>query len=228
MKILLCQIEITKDFYENLKKTTNIIKNSDFDICLFPELSLTSYYLENNNELSDDKIYQALQNIQHFIKNNRFIVIGTAFKGYNTAAIISKDNISFYNKNTLTTYDSKYFVEGKDIFCFESKGLRFGILICRDQNNIDLINRYKENQCDILLQLSAHYYKYEEGIRKLDRNIAIPITRAIDFGGYIFKVNCVGKKNNMISLGSSIIVNKVGTVLRKGNKFSEEIIDFTI
>ena len=43
MNIIVCQIETTQDIAKNLNKVLNIIDNEKFDLCVFPELHLTSY-----------------------------------------------------------------------------------------------------------------------------------------------------------------------------------------
>jgi len=232
MKIILAQISISQNYKYNLEKIINIINNNKFNIIIFPELSLTSYNLKKAIKLSNKKIFKSLKSIQKKLNKEQVAIIGTIIKNgnklYNSAAIINKKKIIFYNKSTLTEYDSKYLNKGKDILCFQYKKHRIGLLICRDQNNVKLIKRYRKVKCDILIQLSAHYYDKNTASKKLDKNIAMPIVRAIDSNTLLFKVNTVGESMDKVSLGSSMIVSSDGYILKKAKQFKEEIIKFRL
>lgn len=230
MRIVLAQIHITKNYKYNLLKILNIMDDNKFDIIVFPELALTSYNLKNSIKLSNKKIFNCLKAIQRNLTQEQIVVVGTMIhkkhKVYNASAVIKKKNIQFYYKSTLTSYDSKYFNNGKNILTFNYKKNKIGFLICRDQDNIGLLNQYKVAKCNILFQLSAHYYNKKTAIKKLDKNIAMPIVRAIDTNTLFCKVNTVGSNKQKISLGSSMIVSSSGYVLRRANMFKEEIVKF--
>jgi predicted amidohydrolase len=228
MNILLAQIKISNNYNKNFNKICSIIKNYNFNILVFPELSLTSYNLKKTIHISNENISSALNEIQTIIKSKQIVIVGTIVHldgvSYNASAIISSKSINYYYKNTLTKYDSKYFLAGKNKFIFRFKTFKIGILICRDQDDIKLIESYKKEKCDILIHQSAHYYMDNVALEKLDKNNAMPIIRAIDSGCLFCKVNTVGKNNKKVSLGSSMIVDKDGLVLRQANKYKEEII----
>jgi predicted amidohydrolase len=226
MIVIGCQIETTQDIVKNLNKVLNIIDNEKFDLCVFPELHLTSYDFNYIESLENYIIEKSLNKIKNKIKENQIVVIGTVWDKYNSAAIISKEDILFYHKNTLTEEDAIFFKTGKDIKTIDFLGFKIGFIICRDQDNIALINSYKKKNLDILIQLSAHYYEPHIAIKKLDKNIAMAIVRAIDAGALFIKVNSVNYLNKKLSLGSSIIVNSKGLVLRQAVKNNEEIFNF--
>ena len=230
MKILLAQISISKSHKKNLSKILDIIQNHNFDILLFPELALTSYDLKKAVDIPDKSLRKSLKSIQESLGKKQRVIVGTItkIKGsvYNSAAVISKKRIKYYHKNTLTDYDELYFKRGKDILAFTFKSRRIGILICRDQDNLKLIEKYRKKHCDVLLQLSAHYYNVDTAIRKLDKNIAMPIVRAMDSGALFCKVNAVGKSGDQISLGSSMVVDPSGQIYRKANIMTEELVQF--
>lgn len=232
MKIILAQISINSDYKKNLEKILNIIANNKFNILVFPELALTSYNLKKSIKVSNEKILDSLKKIQKKLKKDKIVIIGTLIHQenyiYNASAIISKEKIEYYFKNTLTKYDSKYLDSGTNNLIFEFNKFKIGILICRDQDNVRLIEKYKKERCDILFQLSAHYYKPSIAIKKLDKNIAMPIVRAIDSNTLFCKVNTIGYNTKKLSLGSSMIVDKNGFILRKANQFQDEIIKFKI
>jgi|SaaInl8_200m_RNA_FD_contig_91_417054_length_2682_multi_3_in_0_out_0_3 predicted amidohydrolase len=232
MNIILAQIKIKKNYKKNLHKIMKITKSNKFDILVFPELSLTSYNLKKVIKIDKSTIFKPLKEIQNIINDTQIVIVGTIVyknnKIYNASAIISSKKIEYYFKNTLTEYDEKYFKSGTKKFIFKFKNNKIGLLICRDQDNVKLINNYKKEKCDILLHQSAHYYNKDTAIKKLDKNIAMPIVRAIDSNSLFCKVNSVGKNKNKISLGSSMIIDTQGCVLRKANQFKEEILKLKI
>ncbi len=232
MNIVLAQITINQNYKKNLSKILNTIENNKFDILVFPELSLTSYDLKRAIKIPNDKILDSLSEIQKNIKKNKIVIVGTLIHKkdfiYNASAVISSENISYYYKNTLTKYDSIYLNNGTDTLIFEFKNFKIGFLICRDQDNKKLIEKYKKINCNILIQQSAHYYSKDIALKKIDKNIAMPIVRAIDSSTLFCKVNAVGKNKKKLSLGNSMIVNKEGIILRQANKFQEEIIKIKI
>ena len=232
MNIVLAQIEISENYKVNLVKMLNTINDNEFDILVFPELSLTSYNLKKATVIDDKILFKVLKKIQREIIDNKIIIVGTVLRknnfNYNASAVISRKKIQYYFKNTLTEYDTEYFKKGVDHLTFKFKKFKIGLLLCRDQNNLKLLKQYKNAKCDILIHQSAHYYNSNIAIQKLDKNIAMPIVRAIDANVLFCKVNTVGYNGNKVSLGNSIVVDKNGSVLRHANHFNEEIIKYTI
>jgi len=229
IEICLAQVEISNNIDENYKKIKKIVDKANSNICVFPEMMLTGYDI--NNIASFSVIKEKMLLLQQSLTVNKMLILGSAYYEnknlYNVAIVVLKDNLQKYYKNTLTEYDKKIFSKKDNILIIDFKNLKIGIIICRDQSNLELIQKYK-NKIDLLVQLSAHYYEYEEAIKKLDRNIAYPIIRAVDTHAFVCKVNCVGNLNNLISLGSSMVVDNRGVVLKMANRFEEEIIKFKL
>ena len=232
MKIVLSQISLKQDYKKNLTKILSVIINNKFDILVFPEFALTSYNLKKAISVSNKKILNSLKKIQKKLKKDQIVIIATLIYQeiyiYNAAVMISKEKMEYYFKNTLTKYDSKYLNSSTDNLIFKFNNFKIGILICRDQNNIQLIKKYKKEKCEIIFQLSAHYYKTRTAIKKMDKNIAMPIVRDIDTNSLFCKVNTVGDVGKKVSLGNSMIVDGNGYILRKANQSHEEIIKFKI
>jgi predicted amidohydrolase len=221
----MAQIKVSTDIDKNFNKIIKILKEIDSDIYIFPEMALTGYDIQNIPSI--DEIRKKIILLQQSLTDNKMVIIGSAYYEdnaiFNSALVITNNEIKIYYKNTLTEYDKKIFSSKENILIINYDNLKLGVIICRDQSNLKLIQKY-ENKIDLLIQLSAHYYKNEEAIKKLDKNIAYPIIRAIDTKAFVCKVNCVGYLNNLISLGSSMIVDNRGVVLKMANRFEEEII----
>jgi predicted amidohydrolase len=229
MKIALAQIEPSQIIEDNYKKIESIVNYTAADLIIFPELAISSYSFKVIKNIKASIIHEYLEKIQLLTKNSatKTIIVGTPRiadnKIYNSAAIINHRDIVFYDKVTLTEDDQQLFEAGKDFVIKEINNKRFGVIICRDQNNIDLILKYK-NKVDFLIQLSAHYYEMKDILKKTDKNKALPIVRAIDVNAAFIKVNTVGLLDNQISHGNSLIVSKTGQIIRTGNTTTEEVI----
>jgi predicted amidohydrolase len=78
------------------------------------------------------------------------------------------------------------------------EGIKYGVLICRDQNNPLLAARNKNK--DILFYLSSRHYGKLEAIKKERRNKAFPIVRALENKIYVAKADAVGEQNGSINL----------------------------
>jgi len=229
INICLAQVKIINNINKNFNKIVNILNEIDSNLYIFPEMMLTGYDI--NNIVSFNKIEEKILLLQKSLTIDKMLIIGSAYYKknniFNTALIITKNNLQIYYKNYLTEYDKKIFSKKENVLIVNFKDLKLGIIICRDQSSLELIHKYK-NKIDLLIQLSAHYYEFEEAIKKLDRNIAYPIIRAIDVNAFVCKVNCVGYLNNLISLGNSMVVDKKGLILKKASMFDEEIIQIKL
>ena len=229
--IVVAQIAISCDIEKNYKKIVDVVKNYKADMYIFPELSLTSYCLENvYSQKVIEKYIKKIQQNLHLQHN--LVILGSLWQEknrfFNAAVIINSYQLDFYYKQNLTEVDKELFSAGNEIKTVEYKGYKIGFAICRDQNDVEIFKKYKNDKVEIVILLSAHYYEVEEAILKEEKNIALPIARAIDSQVTIIKANSVKRLHNKISLGSSLIIDKNGRVLRKANRYEEEIILYTL
>jgi predicted amidohydrolase len=157
------------------------------------------------------------------------LVVGSSWysdsKIYNSALIIRPHaSLLIYYKNNLTEYDKRYFATGKTVLEFDIKGIKCGVLICRDQNYPLLAMKYR--RVKILFYLSSHYYGKEEALKKELKNKAFPIVRALENKIYVAKADAVGMHNGLVSIGGSIVVDPNGYVVAEAKKGKEEVLKF--
>jgi predicted amidohydrolase len=81
---------------------------------------------------------------------------------------------------------------------------------------------------DAVFILSAHFYEPVEAIRKLNKNRALPIARAVENNLWVLKANAVGTGNGKISLGGSLIIDPEGSIIHEGNSLNEMILSYEI
>jgi len=105
---------------------------------------------------------------------------------------------------------------------------KFGVLICRDQNHPMLVHEYKTLGADAIFILSAHFYDPIEAIRKVNKNRALPIARAVENNLWVLKANAVGSSDEKISLGGSLIIDSNGFIIHGGNTINEMLLSYEI
>lgn len=231
MKIAVAQVKFYNDLYKNLDNILSFIDtaaNEGVNIICFPEMSLTGYNTEllKSQELNQ-KVDELMLHIKQKCKKYHMVaIIGHPYKNanklFNRATVIfpSEDFIS-YDKWYPTEIEAKIFSSGNELVVFEHLGKRFGIAICRDQNYHEIFKGYKEKNCDGAFILAAHFYNPKEARWKIDKNRAIPITRACENQYFVFLANAVGPHLNMISLGHSLIVDGDGCIVVEADEAAE-------
>ncbi|WP_292661800.1 carbon-nitrogen hydrolase family protein [Nitratifractor sp.] len=234
LQMLLAQITLDcSSVEENLRKIIACIAGHlETGLFLFPELALSGYRFAHLRGLTAAEIDEALDRIRQALAPGQCAVVGAPRieenRYYNSAFVLFPDKETLtYDKITLTEADAKFFEAGAEPLIFSHRGHRFGVLICRDQNNVELIGNYR-GKVDAMLHLAAHYYLPETAIRKDDKNVAFPIVRAIDSDTLWCKVNTVGHCGESLSLGSSLIALPDGTVHRQAGRFDEERLLFAL
>lgn len=120
---------------ENLPRILEHIKNSDCDILLFPEMSLTGY----NNDFSDTKTLEAWQLIATACRQSYVsAVIGTGARTEGHTYIQSRiytdegNLLGTQEKLIPTEKDREWCRPGEELRVFNYRDLDFGCLICND------------------------------------------------------------------------------------------------
>jgi predicted amidohydrolase len=203
------------------------------DILCFPECSLTGY-MRDFHDIRKGDIEMALGIIHEQVARcNLDLLVGTPYSDndslFNAAVLLRPDKSRpVYFKNILTEFDQKYFTKGEGTLSFEVKGIKCGVLICRDQNSPGLAQRYAREEVKAIFFLAAHYYPPAEARKKFDKNRALPIARAVENGIYVLKANAVGSQDATVSLGGSLIVSPEGSVICEADKTTEGSLHYDI
>lgn len=252
MKIALAQIN-TKvgDLEGNFGKIISYInkaKNKEADLVVFSELTITGYPprdLLDFENFAHDNLVQ-LEKIAQFT-HDIGVICGYidinknpyGRKYYNAAAFIYKGEIlSRHYKNLLPFYDvfdeTRYFEHGKEVNSVEFLGKKLGITICEDIWNDkdywerpkygrDPVDKLKEQEIDIIINLSASPYKINkekerfEILKSLNQKYNVPF----------LYVNQVGGNDDLLFDGVSFVVNK-GELKARGSDFEESLVIYDI
>jgi predicted amidohydrolase len=231
LRIGVAQIEICNEIGTNTEKILSYLKSAaslKLDFLCFPECSLAGYKRDFHN-IDWDEVAQAINRLQEAVTTEGItIAIGTPYaeagKVYNAAIVISAKHRLKYFKNNLTDFDKLYFAEGKGTLSFQVKGVKCGLIICRDQNDPRLVQEYARAGAKVVFLLAAHYYPPAEARRKVDKNRALPIARAVENSLFVAKANAVGFQDDYISLGHSMIVDPEGSVVCEADEKEERLL----
>ena len=231
VKLGVAQIALTNDIGANMVKIHNYASEAagaEADVLCFPECSLTGYK-RDFSEIDGKEILKALEALQKTAAEKRItLIVGTPYpesdRLYNAALVISADSQLKYFKNNLTEFDRQYFAEGRERLTFDVKGVKCGVIICRDQNYPALAREYAQVGAAVLFLPSAHYYPPHEARLKLDKNRALPVARAVEGSFFVAKANAVGSQGDYVSLGHSMIVSPGGSIVCEADSADEDIL----
>lgn len=224
-KVGFAQLEIEhKRVDKNLDRIKNIIKENDFDLLVFPELSLSGYSFQNKNELNkysftkDDKIFDDL--VYLCKKDSKTIVFGFSEKEnnnlYNSAMIITNSGKKYiYRKTHLFFKEKKIFKKGNTgFFVINLNNVRIGVMICFDWFFPESARTLALKGADILVHPSNLVMPYCQNAM---------ITRSLENRVYSITANRTGKEDEYKFTGQSQIVSPKGELIVRSEKIKEKI-----
>ena len=236
MKVGVAQVKLYNDIDTNLatiSKYLSLASKEDIDILCFPECNITGY-VRDFSKVNQNEVMDTLNNIQEQVTHNSVnVIVGAPYfernKRFNSAIVLlTSGKRDIYHKINLTSSDEAYFKKGEEPLIFRVGEAKFGVLICRDQNHPMLVHAYKTLGADAIFILSAHFYDPIEAIRKINKNKALPIARAVENNLGVLKANAVGSSNEKISLGGSLIIDPNGFIIHEGNTINEMVLSYEI
>jgi len=242
MKIRLAQINpIVGNLESNAQLIIRTIKSSgEYDIIVFPELSLTGYppqdLLLDSNFIH--KSAEMLETIKEIV-GEQIVIIGFPRRNgndlFNSAAVISKGEIiGYHDKILLPTYDvfdeKRYFKSSSIISPIKAEingaPLSIGVQICEDLWGDDYDTRITETLIDkgaeLIINISASPYRKNI----LDKRLKLCVDKSYRLKYYFIYCNLVGAQDELVFDGRSFIINSDGDVECMGKAFEEDMIDF--
>lgn len=221
---------IIGDIEENCNKIIDAINESeDADILLTPELSLIGY--PPMDILRRDRMYEVQEEKLQLIKEktkglNLCVVVGYCRRDetglYNSATVFRNgQEIKTYDKVLLPTYDvfdgHRYFETGDSTGTFKIDDHKVGLTICEDawynvnimdakRHKFNPFNKLKEDNPDIILNLSASPYR----INKNQERIDLFKEHAQNTKSTVVFCNQVGGNDELVFDGNSFITNEKG------------------
>lgn len=222
MKLTLGQFEpMIEDKATNLQTMEEIMKDATkekADLVLFPELSLTGYFIQNSvNQMAEPIDGRSIQHMQHLCRTYELHVVfswpevGEDNHIYNSACLIDDHGevIGTYRKVHLYDREKEIFTPGREFKVFDTELGRIGIMICFDLDFPESARLLKLKDADIIL-ISTNYFqpyaRYQETYlqsRSMENEIPLAIC------------NRTGQEQDLVYFGESAVYDALGHRLIK-------------
>ena len=234
ISIVLAQIDlIVGDISGNtariLEYCERVKVESDADLIVFPELSISGYPPEDLLLHSGLKrrIAEAVELIR---QNVRGIAVLVGFPEYtqdhifNSCAVYNNGKeLIRYRKHALPNYsvfdEKRYFTPGNETVVFELHGIKIGINICEDIWYSKPARLSKSAGAQLIIVINGSPYQKdgqnirESTIKRRISEVKIPIVY----------LNLVGGQDELIFDGASFVMNEKGDVTYRAPAFEETI-----
>jgi NAD+ synthase (glutamine-hydrolysing) len=235
LRIIMAQLNLTvADFDGNLKKiilAINEAKNKfAADLIVFPELTITSYPLEDLLQRQDLYIHvnNALEEVKQHSKGID-VLIGypeTSKKGnYNAACWIHQGKIiKNYHKQQLPNYgvfdEQRYFIAGNKPAIVVINKIKCAILICEDAWHAETVKQAKKAGAQLLICLNASPYH----VHKTEKRMKVFKHRIAETGLPILYINLVGGQDELVFDGGSVAINSKDEICAQAPYFQEKLL----
>lgn len=237
------------DLKANLKKHFDYIeqaKAAGVDLLIFPELSLTGYYLQDITHeigMAVDPPAEPLRLLMEASRDNDmdisvgFVEESDRYVHYIAQAYIGQGELKHvHQKVHLPTYgmfdDMRYVGWGTKVRAFDTRFGRMGILVCEDFWHPSLPYLLWMDGADTLLMVSAGPGRgVKPGDDYLDTSYDVAMTHRVYaelFTTFIFHCNRVGYEDGVAFGGYSTVIAPDGEFLAKGEHFEECLVTTTV
>jgi predicted amidohydrolase len=117
------------------------------------------------------------------------------------------------------------YAAGRQLPVFEAGGLRFGIVICYDSNFPNLARSLAERGAAALFVPSNNALPDANGGRELvTESRRVDIATAMANRLWVIRADVAGRRGDLVSYGSSAIVDPSGTVVQSARELSDDMI----
>jgi predicted amidohydrolase len=144
---------------------------------------------------------------------------------YNSAAVFHKGAVAGLYRKLHPAINRSVYKAGHEMPTFQVGGLKFGVIICNDSNYAELARFMSAQGATALfiptnnsLPLARAHWDLVSESRKVD------ITTAVDNNMWVIRSDVAGRTPDLVSYGSSRIVNAGGKVIRSGRRLRADLI----
>ena len=221
MKIAIYQMEIIPGEPEkNIEKVANWLSTlDDVEIAVLPEMWNTSYTLEELVHITSDNGQREIEKLSELAKQYQINIVGGSIavrvedKIYNRAIVINKKGelIHQYDKLHLVPMldEPNYLTQGNNISIFEIDNVKMGVIICYDLRFPEISRKLALEGIEVLFVVT------EWPIERISQFEKLLYARAIENQVYVIASNSIGKCNNTVFGGKSMVINPLGEATTK-------------
>jgi len=248
MQVTIAQIKpALGNIEKNLKIHLEWIeKNPKADVLLFPELSLTGYFLKD--QVAGVALTLESEPIQKILSASKKMDISFGFVEKSSQDLFYIAQVyahhgqiaHVHRKIYLPTYgmfdDSRFLAAGKSIETFNLHGLKAGLLICEDAWHYPSAYLLALKGAKVILVASCSPLSGLAAVtsndapqpQSIERWQTICQSYALLFGIYVVFVNRVGVEDGITFSGASFVVSPQGEKLYQAKKIEEDILTFIL
>jgi NAD+ synthase (glutamine-hydrolysing) len=205
------------------------------DLLVFPELSLTGYYLRDQVPEVAQPIGSALLRQVHDAAGEMALIFGFVeesinFRFYNAAMYAEPGRAVVHRKVYLPTYgmfdEGRYFAPGRRIRAFDTKFGRLGLLICEDAWHLSSGVILQSDRIDALVLIANSPGRgVRDAVLSSRKNWElVSRTYATFLGVPTVFANRVGYEDGVCFFGASQVVSPLGDVLAAAPELDEALI----
>ncbi|MEO5951218.1 MAG: nitrilase-related carbon-nitrogen hydrolase [Chloroflexia bacterium] len=233
----------------------NLVKHLDYieqareagaSLIIFPELSLTGYYLQDITNQIGMSVSNPPPPLQKLMEKSKeydmdicvgFVEESDRFVHYIAQAYIGQGEIKHVHRKVyLPTYgmfdDMRYVGMGQKVRAFDTRFGRMGILICEDFWHLALPYLLWLDGADTLLMVAAGPGRgVKPGDDYLDTTFDVITTHRIYaelFTTFVYHSNRVGYEDGVAFGGYSTVIAPDGDFLARGEHFEEGLVTATV
>ncbi|RAI80091.1 carbon-nitrogen family hydrolase [Macrococcoides goetzii] len=221
MKIAIYQMEILPGEPEkNIEKVANWLSTlDDVDIAVLPEMWNTSYTLEELVNITSEEGQREIEKLSELAKQYQINIVGGSIavkvedKIYNRAIVINKngEHIHQYDKLHLVPMldEPNYLTQGNNISIFEIDNVKMGVIICYDLRFPEISRKLALEGIEVLFVVA------EWPIERISQFEKLLYARAIENQVYVIASNSIGKCDDTVFGGKSMVINPLGEATTK-------------
>lgn len=216
MNIAIYQMEIIPGEPEkNIEKVASWLSTlKDIEIAVLPEMWNTSYKLDQLIHIASENGEREITKLSELAKQYQLNIVAGSLavkvesKIYNRAIVINKygDLIHQYDKLHLVPMldEPNYLTQGNDISIFEIDNVKMGVIICYDLRFPEISRKLALEGIEVLFVVA------EWPIERISQFEKLLYARAIENQVYVIAANSIGKCDDTVFGGRSMIINPLG------------------
>jgi predicted amidohydrolase len=152
-----------------------------------------------------------------------FTEISDGDRLYNSAAVFHRGVVVGLYRKLHPAIRKSVYLAGEQMPIFTVGGLTLGIVICNDSNDPEPARNMASRGATVLFVPTNNALPPEKADVVLDaRNT--DIGRAIENGVSVIRADVAGRTADLVSYGSSGIVDSEGTVIQSARRLSEDVL----
>ncbi len=224
-----CQLH---DKHANLRRMRDIVRKSDGDIVLFPEMSLTGYLPRDDLfTLAETVVGPSIRSVIKLAKEaKKDVVFGAPMRDEQMAGLVYNSCLCATGNGRLYRYDKMYlptfgpfeekvfFAPGKGAVVAEGRHARIGLMVCYDMFFPELAKLETLMGAQLLANISAAPTTSRSFFRRVMPG------RAVENAVFMAYTNMVGVHGSLVFGGGSALLGPRGEEVVRGRDLEEDII----